>query len=527
MIAGIAALLLTAIAFFAHDFLTKRLSYPVRQAIFHCEEVVTKRGGGHKQESKLIERRSFTSINRGSDQATKLGDLLAHVTRDYTDEGARFNIKDQHSARIAFSKEKAEVTQGGLRLWGATTLFEQYAVIDGKAGKFISYAFIPERGQREVQLNVVERNDGTLELVNELVEYRSFPWHFFTQDASVRSHTVLNDFANTPANQDKKKKLLDVIDAFNKEKLNKQERDKAISQMLGLISSLEKIPLYVSHEDGLLDLAPQESTTYLFADPTHLEGIAELGYTFSNKAKTVSPEAQYPKPLSEPSESYEVSNPDSHILKLRVENHWDLFPGNWPILNKTVRLGSGRNTWAPFYHYNNGGYTINDGNGTLAQIIIKDFWIHYGDDTVYEYFLDKDGNGVIDKEKELIGRVLCRTAWDEKSETAKEKDPESGDKTRRFIYTFMAGADIDRAAEEFYLCNCIESFLANEIMRGYGKHSFLGFINMHRSAILLIENPTVENLGRALTPLSTIVAKQDIVALLRAAGRNYIDNYIN
>ncbi|MBI5390002.1 hypothetical protein HZB02_00760 [Candidatus Woesearchaeota archaeon] len=216
------------------------------------------------------------------------------------------------------------------------------------------------------------------------------------------------------------------------------------------------------------------------------------------------------------------------MLKLRAENHWDLFPGYWwPLQN--VEIGTSPNIWRPFDHYNNGGYSIEDAKGKIAEVKIQDFFLHYGDDVLFTYLLDKNGDGTLDTSTEVIGRVLRRVSHDEHAdlEPIIGEGQAKKDITRRYTYTFMAGSDWERRAVEFYLCDAMESFMVNEINRGFGKHSDLGWVNFHRSNILLLENPTVPNLGRALTTESSSVAKYDIVALLRAAGRDYMEPYLS
>ena len=43
------------------------------------------------------------------------------------------------------------------------------------------------------------------------------------------------------------------------------------------------------------------------------------------------------------------------------------------------------------------------------------FLLFYGQDVLYSYFLDLNGDGHINHEKELIGQVLQRTTFDKKT----------------------------------------------------------------------------------------------------------------
>src|SRR3989344_3049087 len=77
------------------------------------------------------------------------------------------------------------------------------------------------------------------------------------------------------------------------------------------------------------------------------------------------------------------------------------------------------------------------------------------------------------------------------------------------------------AINYFDLCAYIESMIPDQVHRGYGKHSLLGLINEQRSDIMLYRFKNVENLSRALTQESTLVAKYDIIHVLNAARRPY------
>jgi hypothetical protein len=193
-------------------------------------------------------------------------------------------------------------------------------------------------------------------------------------------------------------------------------------------------------------------------------------------------------------------------------------------LLRHLHIGTGDNVIYPFDKYNNGGYIIYDKHGKLAQIDIQDFILFYGQDVLYSYYFDLNGDGKLDKATELIGTVLCRTTHDERIDMEKlvgEGRPKN-DITFTSHYSFMTPAnDFEQGIAYFNLCGYVESMMPDQQNRGFGKHSFLGYINQHRSDIMLFRDLTVENMSRALTQESTLIAKYDIVKAVIAAKRPY------
>ena len=504
------------------DYFTKRQAFPIRHVIYQSEETVFFSGGEKDSDSRNVDRKSETVIKEGNIE-TKIGELLGLFKVRLSDEAVIYEWEDANKVRIAYAHEKHEKLQAGLRFGGTIDFSEQFAKIIGKEDAFITYSFTPERGHRNSQLNVILDKDKNRTFVNELVTYRTFGigWLWGT---NFRAKTELNEFPQSQKNQAQFKKLSELITLYNNETVSLKERESIVRKMMEIEEQLDKTPIMVSYEDGIFDILPQESTTYLFSNPS-VKGQPK-GQKIKN---TKLHKGEYPTLASiSDLRLLKVHNPNGDIIRMRVENFWHLWPGNWWFLNK-IKLGTPPNILKPFAHYNNGGYEITDSRGTIAKISIEDFILHFGNDVLYKYYLDKDGNGKIDEEKELIGQVLYRVSQDEGQTIEKEigKGREKKDITKRFIYTFMAGHDFGRRFEEFYLSNTIESFIVNELNRGFGKHSDLGWINNQRSNILLINSRTVPNLGRALTPESSLVAKYDIIALLRAAGRNYIEKYVS
>lgn len=515
--------------FLGMDYLTKRQPYPIRNVLYHVQNTVSYSGGEKEQNARTTDRQNTSMIYSGSTDitdATRLGDLLGKFVSVESDEQMQYDLENQDKTRIAYAIKKHEAIQSGLRIRGTINYKEQNAGIVGESKHFVTYSFIPERGTKHIRLNVLVDENDNRTLVNELVMSRTLGIGTFFGE-KFRSNTKLNEFTETNENKQLIEELFKTIDAYNiPRELSKKEREDLVNKMIGIEKKLQKLPIYASFEDGLFDILPQESSTYLFSNPSLKQRISHL---FSSSDQTISNTSEYPtrdyianpKPIS-------IKNPEKDIIKIRVENHWDLWPGSYWLLNR-LNIGSHPNIMKPFAHYNNGGYTIKDNIGDIAKVNFKDFILHYGDDVLYQYFLDKNADGKINKNTELIGQVLYRRSQDEREDLETEigQGKEKKDITRRFIYTFMAGNDWEKRHEEFYLCNTIESFIANELNRGFGKHSFLGWINNQRSSILLLENPSTENLSRALTPESTIVAKYDVVALFRAAGRDYVNKYIH
>ncbi|MFH0925857.1 MAG: hypothetical protein V1872_09580 [bacterium] len=519
-------LLLIVASYFGADFVTKRQDYPIRKVLYQCQESTSFAGREGHLSSKYADRSSVSIITQGNTDGTKLGEMLGIFKNEITDETLVYQLEDKSKTRIAYTPKKREIVQAGLRLKGSVNFSEEFAELIDKPGKFITYSFIPERGRKNIEINVLVDEEGRPNFVNELVTYREIPLGSIW-GTNFRDKTKLNEFPKTDKNEELFRQLIQLIDDYNNKTLAKIKREKLVKQMLDIEEHLDKIPIFVSYEDGMVDILPQESTTYLFSDPSLIKRIKNL-FSKEKDIRIEGGRSIYPKkediielrPL-------EINNSKGDIIKIRVENIWDLWPGNYWGLNK-LSIGRPPNSIKPFAHCNNGGYVIRDSCGDIAKVVIRDFILYYGDDVLYLYYLDKNGDGKIDEERELIGQVLYRTSHDQKSNVEREID--SGDKkkdfTRRVIYSFMAGCDWEKRFEEFYLCNTIESFIVNEVNRGFGKHSKLGWVNNQRSNILLLENRSVQNLARALTPESSLVAKYDIIALFRAAGRSYVEAYI-
>jgi hypothetical protein len=309
-----------------------------------------------------------------------------------------------------------------------------------------------------------------------------------------RDGTFLEAYKPSPTNEQRVQQFQEYIRILDSQQTSdRATREQMIKEAMQLGEEIETSPVYMTYEDGFFDLLPQESTVYLAHKPTWIERTRDA---FLGKSR--------------------------HI-RLRIENSWDLFPGRYPFLRK-FRIGKGENAVYPFDKYNNGGYTVKDLYGNLARIEIQDFILFYGQDLLYSYYFDLNGDGKLDKEAELIGTVLCRTTHDERMDLEKlvgEGRPKT-DVTFTVQYSFMSPTtDLEQSMEYFKLCGYVESMMPDQVNRGFGKHSLLGYINEQRSDIMLFTNLSVENMSRALTQESTLVAKYDIVKALIVAKRPY------
>ena len=237
--------------------------------------------------------------------------------------------------------------------------------------------------------------------------------------------------------------------------------------------------IYGSRESGMFGLMPQGSNYSLFKDPkTLVESVKEY---FSDKAK---------------------NSDTSEIYDFRIAQFWDTFP--WRTLN--------------------GGYKIIDKTGELAMIKIEDFWFNYENDVIYWYYLDKDGNGVIDENTECIGKALFSVM--SKAGDAAGSNKENKDISYTVNYSYMAGNNLKSAREDFVLCGDIEAMMPDQIFDGFGQHSYLGYVEEKRDDIMLYLDRSVENLDRAIKEDDTIGNKHSIARLLNAASRKYADTAV-
>ncbi|MGD8395376.1 MAG: hypothetical protein PVF43_07860 [Candidatus Eiseniibacteriota bacterium] len=177
----------------------------------------------------------------------------------------------------------------------------------------------------------------------------------------------------------------------------------------------------------------------------------------------------------------------------------------------------------------NGGYRARDAVGELFRVQIRDFWFHFQNELAYLYFLDLDGNGHIDRDTELIGQVYYKTADSPLRERFRRNPdvPLTQENTQEFTrnktYVFRVGADPAMAARDFELCDGIEKLLPDAIVKGFGRDSHLGYIERARDDFLLAREPTAARLHNVTSPQDAIDWKRGVVALLRAARRDYAE----
>src|SRR2546427_12201998 len=86
--------------------------------------------------------------------------------------------------------------------------------------------------------------------------------------AWFRHSTEINEFTDTPGNQAIKDELIRNIATYNSNTSSLSVRDKALRHILQLEEKLERVAVIASYEDGYFAWLPQESTTFLFGNPS-------------------------------------------------------------------------------------------------------------------------------------------------------------------------------------------------------------------------------------------------------------------
>ena len=482
------------------DYLTKRQNYPERNVLFRSTNVVYLAGGSEEKGANEADRVSEAHFYEGGVES-KIGTYSFMTTREVRDDIEYYNMDNSQKIRIVSAAKKPEIVQAGLRIRGSLDFREQFAQLIVGSGaprtpqSYRVYKFAPERSLTETEVTVVEQADGSTRLDNRMIELRA--WLFgWLWGKEFRAGTLLDEYLDTPANAPRIKAFYAQIKALDSQtSVAPAEREKMITAALALSHEIETVPIYRSYEDGIIDLLPQDSTIYLASDPGWPARVADTLWGKSAQ------------------------------IRWRVDNFWNLLPGWYPLIRQ-IHFGKGENTIYPFDKYNNGGYVIRDKYGELAKIEIEDFFLRYGQDVLYHYYLDLNGDGQLDPAQELLGTVLCRTTHDERLNLEKliGFGRPKADVTFTIHYSFMApDNDVKKGLAYFNLCAYIESMLPDQINRGFGKHSYLGYINDQRSDIMLFKELTIENMSRALTQESTLVAKDDLVKALIAAKRPYAE----
>ena len=523
------------------DYITKKQNYPERDVIYRVRQEVAYAGGEKQQDENNIDRMEVTQIYQGSTEGaeTKTEDVIATSERHISDDMQQYHLKDKLNTRIANASLTNEFVQSGISIRGGLNYQMQYGDvdptgvtqtthIDSLRDALLTYRIEPERALDEVEINVI-KNDGKLELKNRLIESRSIIIGWLN-GIQYRAGTTLENYITTD-NDPKVKELYALIKEYNTTKSNAGNgtnsnviraksdkiRVKILDKILKVEGSIPKAPVYYDFEDGVFDADFQESTKFLGFKPT-------LGKRMW--VESVQTAEQLKEWLTLGLWQKDVYGEGV----LRVENHWDFFPGNIPGLNKLRYDNGQKRVFSLFDKTNNGGYEIIDNVGTLARVDIQDFWLKYDQDKLYMYYLDKNGNGKIEKDKELIGQVLLRTTFGEKEENRSEvigKEKDKRDITYVHYYTFMAGNSNNSVEryKDFKLCAYVESLMPDQLNKGYGRDSKLGFINEVRSDIYLYNEPTRVNISRAMTEENALVAAHDIYNVLTAAKRPYAQKF--
>ncbi|MCB9359641.1 hypothetical protein H6503_06950 [Candidatus Woesearchaeota archaeon] len=471
-----------------------RQDYPIRNVVFKAQEEVKISGGSEDKGSDEIDKEVEIEFREGGvagDVESKIGTYHLLTKRSISADLERYDVHDSQYQRIASASKRPERVQSGGSLRAKLVFNEELAEVtkpgESKSDKHYSnYQFIPERGWKEREVTVMDEN-GDRVLKKMLTEHRT-PILGFFYGLNFREGTTLEEFLPS----DHAKEFFETVKALDSDKvMSKGGRERLVEKAIDIAEALPKITIYRSYEDGIIDWFPQESTIYLGRKANWFQRFAN-SWGFGDRT-----------------------------MRFRVENHWDLWPGNIPGL-ENFEIGAGDDSIKPFAKANNGGYSIHDKFGEVARIEIKDFFFHYGQDLVHFYYLDLNGDGKIDKETEMIGKVLYGISHDQHIDL----DELVGEGRQKQFLTFSADyvfmsptSDKERGTELMDLCGYIETFLADAINRGFGKHSSLGYINRVRSDYMFFKDPEIENMSRPLTEESTLVAKHDIVELLKSAGR--------
>ncbi len=483
-----------------NDYLIKRQDYPVRNILYGSTDTTNIFGNkddGNSQKADRIQSIKYTS---GTGAESKSGTFLFETTREVTGNKKDFSMNDSENRKVAAATEKREIFQAGIRLInGAINYREQFAQIfrsskENAPKNYVVYKIAPERGLEEKDIDVIEQQNGTRIIVNRLIEGRSFPLGYLFGKEKFRSGTSIEDYVVGGDNDELSKDIFNKIRELDSDQSKDEaQREKIVKDIIKKEREMKNITIYSSFEDGVFKSLPTESTVYLGYTPTTLERI----------------------------KNWAGFGRHDHI-RLRVENQWDLWPGHYPILS-SLSFGSGKNIVFPFDKYNNGGYIITDMYGEVAKIKIEDSLLKYGQDVLYKYYLDLNGDGNIE-ENELVGSVLCNMSHDERNSIGDligENDSDT-DITYSINYTFMApDSDLKKGMEYLKYSTYIESMMPDQIHRGNGRQSLLGLINDQRGDIMLFNNLKIENLSRSLTQESTLAAKYDIIKVLNAAHRPY------
>lgn len=501
--AGLA--LLTLYLLYA-EAIEKRQHFPERNVLFRSTNVTYVAGTTESRSFADLDREAVYKVYEGSGES-KVGTYLFESTRETRGEVETYNLDNSQKIRIVSAIRKPELVQAGISISGGITFREEIAEIilpDGKSRqKYMLYKFIPERASREREMTFTEDSAGDRHLESRIVDLRYGP-HGWLWGKEYREGTILYAYDKTLQDSLIADSIIRGIKILDDAKSSDPKtRVSMINNVLSLDNRMPVLPIYITFEDGILDWLPQGSTMYLGRDRIPL--------------------------LQRWKNRWMLGKGDS--LVVRIGNHWDLWPGNYPLLS-AIRFGSNKNAVYPFNKYNNGGYTLRDTRGEIARIDIRDFILKYGQDVVYEYYLDLNGDGTIDKANELIGKVLCIISQDEVVDIDKElgKASSKKDVTLSLSFSFMApDNNFAKGINYFYLCAYLESCIPDQIHRGYGKHSYLGYIKQQRSDIMLFRDLNVSaeinirNISRVLTQESALAAKYDLVKVLEAAKRPYAE----
>ncbi|MFH1589188.1 MAG: hypothetical protein ABIB43_01330, partial [archaeon] len=498
----------TIVGLLTWDDWTKKEDRPVRNLIYRATQDVTFAGGETAQTASNIDKYTETKMYRGNIASgdSKLGKYLGSVFVGVTDNTEEYHLRDETNEIIASSTLRNENLQKGMQIRGSTNYQEETSHF-GKShsdnlDELLNYEFEPERALIEHETNVLKK-DGKKTMVNKLSERRTTLLGWFAGE-KYRAGTTLEYYDVLPDDA-RVKKFFDLISELNDPEFqDESSRDKKIKEMIAQEKQIPKKPIYVTYEDGIVDWIPQESTMWLAHEPSKKERVAFDTIDWLQQLRAyVTLGAVNKQPTKD--------------MVIRVEHDWDFWPANIIGLNK-LKYETDKRIFSLFDKTNNGGYKIFDSHGKLAEIKIKDFWFNYAGDTEYEYYLDLNGDGKLDKKKEFIGKVLYKVTRGQKANLKEQvgEGKEKKDISYTFQYEFMGGTETDlvKRFEQFLLCGAIESLLPDQVNKGY-EDSKLGYIAEVRDDIILYENRTFANMNRSLTEENSMVAKEDIYKILK------------
>ncbi|MGV8086113.1 MAG: hypothetical protein ACP5N1_00645 [Candidatus Woesearchaeota archaeon] len=485
---------------------TTREDYPQRDVLYSVQQERFFAGGDEKSSADNSAKTYTSRIYLGSleGEITRSNKNIATVEHKFENNFTQYLLKDENNNLIASGSTNREIIIPTISIYGRYTSL-QHTIEFSKANPIQGGMTILEIERDRVlphrtKIDVMTIN-GKKILYNKLTETKAIPQGLLSQKwgRAMRRSTTLEKYT---ASQDDSevKELITLWEEYNiKDSTDsRSERMNLLDKILRVEKEISKKTVYNSMEDGIIDWMPEGSRVYLnhtstFGERLRLNTTGEEGV-------------------------------------LRITNHWDLWPGNFFGLNKWRYDGSNGEVFSLFDKYNNGGYTISDNIGDLAEIKIVDFLLKYDRDIVFEYYIDKNGDGKLNHKTELVGRVLYQQKGSQKATDPKteiDKGQNKKDVTYDYLIAFMGGYSSDSVERynDFVKCGWIEAAMPDQINRGFGKHSYIGWVKDARGNIIVYNDRQPKNLSRIITEESPLTATEDIYKLLLETKRPYATKY--